>query len=126
MPGRKRGKVEIKLRLYPGHDDELIRWLEQLDEQPYGAKTRAIKEALRMGLGAGPVQVAVVAPVVDLAEVRRVVEAGVTSALERFEGQVIGSPRTAQDEEEDDEVEGLLDVLHKSLVLRDEGGGSSE
>ena len=33
---RKR-KVELKVRLYPGRDDDLIRWLVQFDKQPYGA-----------------------------------------------------------------------------------------
>ena len=125
MPRRRRGKVEIKIRLYPGQDDELIRWLEQLEDQPYGVKTQAIKEALRKGLGASPLQAAATAPAVDLAEVRRVVEAGVASALGRLEGQVLGSATTAPAEEEE-EVEDLLAALKRSLVLGDDGGGSSE
>jgi hypothetical protein len=50
MPRRRRGKVEIKIRLYPGRDDELIQWQAQFDDQSYGVKTQAMKEALRKGI----------------------------------------------------------------------------
>jgi len=42
MRRRQRGKVEIKIRLYPGQDDELIQWQAQFDDQPYGVKTQAM------------------------------------------------------------------------------------
>ena len=51
MPRRRKGKVEIKIRLYPDRDDELIQWQAQFDGQPYGVKTQAVKEALRRGIG---------------------------------------------------------------------------
>jgi hypothetical protein len=123
MPRRKRGTVEIKIRLYPGQDDELIQWQAQFDDQPYGVKTQAMKEALRKGIrvehvlsGAqGTLQATVATPALDLVEVRRVVEAAVVSALGRFEGQVFGAAATASAEE--DEVEDLLEGFRYSLLL---------
>jgi DNA-binding transcriptional MerR regulator len=47
------GKNEkVVIRLYPGQDDELIRWVRQFDMPgtAHGAKTRAIKKALRRGI----------------------------------------------------------------------------
>jgi hypothetical protein len=127
MPRRRRGKVEIKIRLYPGRDDELIQWQAQFDNQPYGVKTQAVKEALRRGIGTehvlsgaeGPLQATVAAPALDLVEVRRVVEAAVASALGRFEGQMVGAA-AAIPAEEDDEVEDLLEGFQYSLVLGDD------
>jgi hypothetical protein len=119
MPRRQRGKVEIKIRLYPGQDDELIQWQAQLDDQSYGVKTQAMKEALRKGIGVEALQATVATPALDLVEVRRVVEAAVVSALGRFEGQVVGAAATAS-AEEDDEVEDLLEGFQYSLVLGDD------
>jgi hypothetical protein len=127
MPRRRRGKVEIKIRLYPGWDDELIEWQAQFDGQPYGVKTQAVKEALRRGIGAdhvlsgaeGPLQATVVAPALDLVEIRQVVEAAVASALGRFEGNIVGVTATTPAEEED-EVEDLLEGFQYSLVLGDD------
>ena len=119
MPRRQRGKVEIKIRLYPGQDDELIQWQAQFDDQPYGVKTQAMKEALRRGIGVEALQATVAAPALDLVEVRRVVEAAVASALGRFEGQVVGAKVTTP-AEEDDEVEDLLEGFQYSLVLGDD------
>jgi hypothetical protein len=124
MPRRQRGKVEIKIRLYPGQDDELIRWQAQFDDQPYGVKTQAVKEALRKGIGVehvlsgaeGTLEVTVAAPALDLVEVRRVVEAAVASALSRFEGHVADAA-AATPAEEDEEVEDLLEGFQYSLVL---------
>ena len=115
MPRRKRGTVEIKIRLYPGQDDELIEWQAQFNDQPYGVKTQAMKEALRKGVGVGSLQATVSAPALDLAEVRRVVEAAVASALGRFEGNVVCATATTTAEE--DEVENLLEGFQYSLVL---------
>ena len=119
MPRRQRGKVEIKIRLYPGQDDELIQWQTQFDGQPYGVKTQAVKEALRRGIGTEPLQATVATPALDLVEMRRVVEAAVVSALGRFEGQVVGATTTTPAEEED-EVEDLLERFQYSLVLGDD------
>ena len=124
MPRRRRRERPIKftLRFYPGQDDDLIRWLDGLDGEQIGAKTRAMKEALRNGTHAGnadAIQAAGGAPALDLAEVRQVVEAAVASALGRFEGQISGATVSAA-VEEDDEVEDLLGALDRSLVLGDD------
>ena len=125
MPRRRSGKVEIKIRLYPSRDDELIEWLAQFDNQPYGIKTQAVKEALRRGIGTEPLQATVAAPELDLAEIRRIVEAAITSALSRFactprgEGEGVGAEATRA-AQEDDEVEELLEGYQYSLVLGDD------
>ncbi|MBU0610232.1 MAG: hypothetical protein KKI08_20275 [Armatimonadetes bacterium] len=115
---RQPTEVRLHLRFYAGQDDELIRWLEQFDEQPYGLKTQAVKEALRRSLGADEGQITTSAPTLDLGEVRRVVEAAVTTALSRFEGQGGRSPVALP--AEDDETENLLDSLEAALVLRED------
>ena len=114
---RKRGEVHLSLRLYWGQDDDLIGWLEQFDGQPYGVKTQAVKEALRQSLNRGGGQATATQPSLDLTEVRRVVEAAVTSALARFEGQMPVAAVAAPGE--DDEAEDLLDALGDSLVLEE-------
>ena len=113
----------------------MIGWLEQFDGQPYGVKTQAVKDALRRNLGTDGGQVMATQPALDpsiacdelrrvelsgqsLAEVRRVVEAAMTSALARFEGQVIGAAVAAPGD--DDEAEDLLDALGDSLVLEEQ------
>ena len=132
---RKRGEIHLSLRLYWGQDDDLIGWMEQFDGQPYGVKTQAVKDALRRNLGTDGGQVMATQPALDpsiacdelrrvelsgqsLAEVRRVVEAAMTSALARFEGQVIGAAVAAPGD--DDEAEDLLDALGDSLVLEEQ------
>ena len=117
---RRRKTVEFRIRLYSGQDDELIRWLEQFNDKPYGVKSQAVKEALLRGIGSDPDRPTTsAAPAVDLAEVRRVVEAAVATALARFEGQVSGAvPATPP--EEDEETEDLLDSLGAALTLQDD------
>jgi len=123
---RKRGEVHLSLRLYWGQDDDLIGWLEQFDGQPYGVKTQAVKEALRRNLSTDGGQATAGQPSLDpsielsgqcLAEVRRVVEAAIASALARFEGQMPGAAVSAPGE--DDEAEDLLDALGDALVLEE-------
>ena len=111
--------IRFILRLYPGQDDDLIRWLDELDGEQIGAKTRAMKETLRSGRHIGKAEAArdtSATPPLDLVEVRQVVEAAVDSALGRLDGQLvrIGS---ADPVEEGDEVEDLLDTFEDSLVL---------
>jgi hypothetical protein len=118
MTRRRQGLRPIKftLRFYPGQDDDLICWLDELDEEQIGAKTQAMKEALRRGMRADQLQAAAPAPALDLVEIRRVVEAAVASALSRFEGKVVGAAATTP-ADEDDEVEDLLEGFQYSLVL---------
>ncbi len=116
---RRRQEIKLTLRFYFGQDDELIHWLTQLDDQPHGVKSKAIKETLLRGIGATPDQPAASAPALDLTELRQVVEAAVTQALARFEVQVSGTA-FASTPDEDDEIEGLLDDLGAALVVADE------
>ena len=116
---RQPTEVRLHLRFYVGQDDEVIRWLEQLDDQPYGTKTQAIKAALLRGIGGDSGQATAASPALDLGEVRRVVEAAVTTALSRFEGQMGRAPTCLPTDE--DETEDLLDALESALVLREDG-----
>jgi hypothetical protein len=95
--------------------------MDGLDDESIGAKTRAMKMALRHGTDAGQVEAVEgigPAPALDLAEARQVMEAAVASALGRFEGQSAGSAASAS-VEEDDEVEDLMRAFEESLVLGD-------
>jgi len=89
-----------------------------------------MKEALRRGLRAEPLQATVAAPAADrsarscqdtlttsLAEIRQVVEVAVASALGRYQGELTGPAGTTTTTEEDDETEGLLEAFKDSLVL---------
>jgi hypothetical protein len=105
--------MEIKIRLYPGRDDDLLCWLAGMEGQPYGAKSQAVKEALRRGLGMNS-SAAPAGAAVDLAEIRAVVEAAVEAALARLEGAVVARPAP---DAVDDEAERLLDALGEVLML---------
>jgi hypothetical protein len=109
----KRWPSQLTIRLYPGPDDDLLRWLAGMEGQPYGAKSQAVKEALRRGLGMNS-PAAPAGAAVDLAEIRAVVEAAVEAALARLEGAVIARPAP---DSADDEAERLLDALGEALVL---------
>jgi len=106
--------MRFTLRLSPDRDDDLLRWLGGMEGQPYGAKSQAVKEALRRGLGMNS-PAAPAGAAVDLAEIRAVVEAAVEAALARLEGSVIA--RAAPEPSADDEAERLLDALGESLVM---------
>jgi hypothetical protein len=126
MPTRRKKQppVEFRIRLYFDADDDLIDWLDSLDDDvvpnaPYRTKNQGVKEALRRGITAAPGQPS--GPVAataawDLADVRRVVEAAVETALARLGGQGATSTVALS---EDDEEEDLLDALGESLVLKD-------
>ena len=123
MTRRTSGPQPIKftLRFYPGRDDDLIRWLDELDGEYIGAKTRAMKEALRRGLRATPAADRSAGScqgtlTTSLAEIRQVVEVAVASALGRYQGEATGPARTTT-AEEDDEMEDLLEAFKDSLVL---------
>jgi hypothetical protein len=105
--------VKLTVRLYPGSDDDLLRWLAGMEGQPYGMKSQAVKEALRRGLGMNS-PAAPAGAAVDLAEIRAVVEAAVEAALARLEGAVVARPAP---DAADDEAERLLDALGEVLML---------
>lgn len=122
--------IKFTLRFYPGRDDELIHWLDELDGEYIGAKTRAMKEALRRGLRFEPLQATVAAPAVDrsakscqdtlttsLAEIRQVVEVAIASALGRYQGELSGPAAATTTAEEHDETEDLLEAFKDSLIL---------
>ena len=102
--------TKLTLRLHPDRDADLIRWLASLDDLPFGQKGRAIKEALRRGLGQQP------EPVLDaemlLADIRAVVESAVQQAL--ASGVTIIPASTPDDT---DETDALLDQLGDQLML---------
>ncbi len=102
--------TKLTLRLHPDRDADLIRWLASLDDIPFGQKGRAIKEALRRGLGQQP------EPILDaemlLADIRAVVESAVQQAL--ASGVTITSSPTPDDT---DETDALLDQLGDQLIL---------
>lgn len=115
--------IKFTLRFYPGRDADLICWLAELDGEQVGAKTQAVKQALRNHSDpgtAGAVHGAGTAPALDLVDVRRVVEAAVASALGRFEGQTSGTTVSTAAVEEVDEAEELLRAFQESLVLGDD------
>jgi len=119
---RKTTPIKHTLRLYYGEDDDLIDGLYELAAQPGKTINQVIKDALRQLIkGTGPGSGGVpVETVVNLAEIRQVVEAGVESALARHDGgRMVRADVT--DEAEDDEAETWLDDLGAELVLDDEG-----
>lgn len=118
MARKRQQTVKLTLRLHPGRDDDLIRWLESLDGLHFGAKTQAVKDALRRGIEGGS-GLPGPAPPVDLPEIRAVVEAAVEQAMARFEGRVLAV--SSAPPEADEEVEALLDGLGANLVLEEEG-----
>ncbi len=114
--------IKFTLRFYPGRDDDLIRWLDELDGGYIGAKTRAMKEALRRGLRAAPAADRSARSCQDtltasLAEVRQVVEVAVASALGHYQGELTDPAAETTTVEENDETEDLLEAFKDSLVL---------
>jgi len=111
---RRSRTVRLDIRLYPGQDDDLIAWVQGLAHEAHGAKMCRLRAALRQGItgGGGSVPAAL-----DLAEVRQVVEAAVSTALARFEGNAItAAQRPAA---EDAEAEALLNDLGGALRLQE-------
>ena len=119
--------IFVKFRLYPGQDDDLLAWYQELERLPYGAKSQAIKEALRRGIGlVGNAASASAFATVDpdalraameqvmerfLVDMRRVVEAALESAP---------GGRSHVEEEETDEGKALLEDFLSGLRLEDE------
>jgi len=111
---RRSKVVRLDIRLYPGRDDDLIAWVQDLAHEPYGGKMQRVRAALRQGLvgSGGPTP-----PSLDLAEIRQVVEAAVSTALARFEGSIVTAGQ--QPVEENDEAEALLNDLGTALQLQE-------
>ncbi len=111
-------EVRLTLRFYPGQDDDLILWMKSLDGQPYGAKSQAVKGAIRRGIETVP-DVSIT-PVLDLSELRQVVESAVTQGLSRFKGQIGQAITSDSSDDEDAKAEAMLNNLGMSLVLADD------
>lgn len=119
VPLGERKIVEIKIRLYPIRDEDIISWLEQFDGQSYGIKTHAVREALRRGIE--PQRPRDLPSPTDLSPqslvtIRQVVEVAIASALSGS-ACTPGAPAAM---EADDQAENLLDALGKALLLSDE------
>jgi hypothetical protein len=112
MARRKKSR-QMLLRFYPGQDDELIAWLDQFDDRPYGAKSQAIKEALRRGIGAVTDPGG---PAMDWDRLRQIVESAVVQAVAHFVPRLSGVSLAAP-ADEDDETAGLLDRLGASMTV---------
>ncbi len=123
---RLRPHVKLTLRIYAERDEDLYRWLQGLEDLPYGHKAQVVKEVLRRGLAqsgasggdeapvdAEAIQCAVTAALSDaLADIRHIVEAAVVTALN--EVQVTAGARPGREEEED--VQDVLEVSDDNLV----------
>ena len=104
--------TKLTLRLHPDRDADLIRWLASLDDLPFGQKGRAIKDALRRGLGQQPEPESALDTEALLADIRAVVESAVQQAL--ASGVTITPSSTPDDT---DETDALLDQLGDQLML---------
>jgi hypothetical protein len=114
---RRKKVTDLKIRLYRGQDDELIAWLDQFDDRPYGAKSQAIKEALRRGIGAvtDPGGLAM-----DEDRLRQLVKTGVLDVLAAYLGPRVSRASLAAPTHEDDETAVLLDRLGASMTISDD------
>lgn len=81
---RKRKLTEIKIRLYPAQDGDglVIKWLDQFDDAPYGAKQQAIKAALLRGIQ-GENQESGSPAAIDWVMLRQVIDSAIASGLAR-------------------------------------------
>lgn len=103
--------IQIITRLYPGEDDDLLEWYAGQGDH-YGARSHAIKQALRRGIAAANVPLPS-PPLggIEGGELRDIVEAAVVTAMNRYSVAAI----TGDDEA--DEKEQLLNDLGKALIL---------
>ena len=128
--------IRCRFRLYPGRDDDLIEWVKSLDNLPYGGKGQAIKEALRKGLGFS-VQGSTGAtglgrcthapthpgsPTQDdfLLDIRRVVEAAVSKALNQLPFEISpdsGPVSQIRDTDDAARVDQLMAEMYHNLLL---------
>lgn len=106
------------VRFYPGPDDDLIAWLQTLDELPFGGRAQAIREMLRRGLGHSAQATPAAPAAVDLSgwlpEIRRALAA----ELDQRQFTAAGTPPVAHPDEAA-EAEALLAQLTANLILED-------
>lgn len=116
MSRKKKPDEHFHLRLYASQDDDLIQWLAQFEKQPLGVKSAAVKGALRQAIGsAQPPAAGPASAGFDPGELRRVVEAAVSSALAGSGNVSLGhNPEPAA---EGHAARGILDSLETTLVL---------
>jgi len=125
---RLRPHVKLTLRIYAERDEDLYRWLQGLDDLPYGRKAQVVKEVLRRGLAqagtsggddapvdAAAIQRAVTAALSDvLTDLRRIVEAAVATAL--TEVQVIAAAPPHRGEHSEGDVQDILEVWDENAM----------
>ena len=125
---RLRPHVKLTLRIYAERDEDLYRWLQGLDDLPYGHKAQEVKRVLRRGLtqagasggsdapvDAEAIQRALTAALSDaLADIRHIVEAAVVTALNEVQVTAVTQPGREEDPEED--VQDVLEVSDDNLV----------
>jgi len=112
MRKKRRGDIQLNVRLYPGTDDALIAWLEQFDDAPYGAKQQAVKAALLRGLDGEPIpsENSAAPTDIDWSMLRQVVSSAVQTELAQI--QVVASSTQATDEQtESPIISGGIDDL---------------
>jgi|GEM_PF-1893479 len=71
--------LKLTIRFYPGQDDDLIAWLEEM-RASYGKKGETVKDVLRKGLGAVDSKSAIPLDTGSLlADIRQVIESSLAS-----------------------------------------------
>ncbi len=127
---RRKKEIRLDLRLYPDSDTDLIEWLDSMATLPHGYKVQAIKTALRQGMGQGNAMPAstpstnldqiqtlleTLHRILDLNQIRAVVEAAVASSLARQGTTIIQTaPALAQEESS------LLTHMVSGLMLEED------
>jgi hypothetical protein len=103
--------LKLTIRFYPGQDDDLIAWLEEM-RASYGKKGETVKRTLRKGLGATESHSAVALDSSSLlADIRQVMES--TLASYAFQPAV----RADANVQEEDAAEERLSRLDLGLSL---------
>lgn len=112
---RRKRLIEVRVRLYHDRDADLIRWIEQYDDRPFGAKSQAIKVALRQAIGGETADKPSSGTGLDLVVLRQIVESAVDSALARCDR--VTSHVRSEEWGEDQETQTLLESLGRNLIL---------
>jgi len=104
-------QLKLTIRFYPGQDDDLIAWLEEM-RASYGKKGETVKGTLRKGLGAADSASAVALDHGSLlADIRQVMESSLASYAFQPAVQVEANPQ------EEDIAEERLSRLDLALSL---------